>query len=94
MGPGDDPFGHRSAVPHFDKASHERTHRRQDRRRWEREKRALGDDGVEFEPQISVAAHFLVVAAILAATVLVPALYLRLVRSGRREKKQSDYRQS
>jgi hypothetical protein len=83
MGLGEDPFGHHHEVPHFDKASHTRTHQRQDRRRWERARRAVDEDGVEFEPQTSLAAHFLIVASILAATAVVPAVYLQVVRSAR-----------
>ncbi|KHN95074.1 Glycoside hydrolase, family 47 [Metarhizium album ARSEF 1941] len=72
-------------VPHFDKRAHARTHRRQDERRWER-RRALGDDDVEFEPQTSLAGHFLIVVGILAATMLAPLVYLQFVRLGRRKK--------
>ncbi|KEY73718.1 hypothetical protein S7711_06294 [Stachybotrys chartarum IBT 7711] len=86
MGPGDDPFGHRDDVPHFDKASHMRTHQRQDERRWRRQKRAFGDDDIEFEPQMSLAVHFLIVAGILGATFLLPFAYLQIVRSNRRKK--------
>lgn len=86
MGPGDDPYGHREEVPHFDKESHTRTHQRQDRRRWQRNRRAVGDDDVEFEPQMSLAGHFLVVAGILGATFLAPLVYLQFMRLGRKKK--------
>jgi curved DNA-binding protein CbpA len=33
MGPGQDPFGHRDEVPHFDQEGHTKTHRREDQRR-------------------------------------------------------------
>ncbi|KAM0483602.1 hypothetical protein ACHAPX_002093 [Trichoderma viride] len=89
MGPGSDPFHHRDEhVPHFDKAGHTRTHERQDHRRWQRQKRAVGDDDIEFEPQTSLAGHFLIVAGILAATFLAPAVYLQFMRLGRQKKER------
>ncbi|RFU74053.1 endoplasmic reticulum mannosyl-oligosaccharide 1,2-alpha-mannosidase [Trichoderma arundinaceum] len=89
MGPGSDPFKHRDEhVPHFDKAGHTRTHERQDHRRWQRQKRAVGDDDIEFEPQTSLAGHFLIVAGILAATFLAPAVYLQVMRLGRQKKEK------
>ena len=86
MGPGADPFGHHDDVPHFDRRATEHTQQREDRRRWARERRAFGDDGVEFEPQMSIGAHFVVVLGILAASFIVPMLYLRIVRSNKRNK--------
>ncbi|KAG5988377.1 hypothetical protein E4U43_004764, partial [Claviceps pusilla] len=99
MGPGADPFnfgggggssaGPDSVPPHFDRESHTRTHRREDARREDRGRRrsrALGDDDVEFEPQTSLAGHFLIVAGILGATFLAPLVYLQVRRVGRREK--------
>ncbi|ODA83706.1 hypothetical protein RJ55_02221 [Drechmeria coniospora] len=71
--------------PHFDEQSHARTHQREDRRRWQRQRRAVGDDDVEFEPQTSLAGHFLIVAGILGATFLAPLVYLQFVRWGRRK---------
>lgn len=89
MGPGSDPFHHQDEhVPHFDKAGHTRTHERQDHRRWQRQKRAVGDDDIEFEPQTSLAGHFLIVAGILAATFLAPAVYLQFMRLGRQKKER------
>jgi hypothetical protein len=89
MGPGSDPFKNRDEhVPHFDKAGHTRTHERQDHRRWQRQKRAVGDDDIEFEPQTSLAGHFLIVAGILAATFLAPAVYLQFMRLGRQKKEK------
>lgn len=89
MGPGSDPFKHRDEhVPHFDQAGHRRTHEREDHRRWQRQKRAVGDDGIEFEPQTSLAGHFLIVAGILAATFLAPAVYLQFMRLGRQKKEK------
>lgn len=85
MGPGDSPYGHSEDVPHFDKEGHTRTHKRQDQRRWQRAQRAMGDDNVEFEPQMSISAHFLVVSAILAVTVVTPMIYLNIVSSGRKK---------
>lgn len=86
MGPGSDPFGHHDDVPHFDREATQRTQQREDQRRWQRGKRAVGDDGVEFEPQMSLGAHFLVVLGILATSFIVPVVYLRFVRSARRRR--------
>lgn len=86
MGPGSSPFGHadHGPPPHFDPRAHARTHENQDRRRWQRSRRAVGDDDVEFEPQTSIAGHFLIVAGILGATFLAPVVYLQFRRLGRR----------
>ncbi|KAL7802108.1 hypothetical protein V8C44DRAFT_309974 [Trichoderma aethiopicum] len=91
MGPGSSPFRHdddRDVPPHWDRAGHTRTHEHQDRRRWQRQRRAVGDDGIEFEPQTSLAGHFLIVAGILAATFVAPAVYLQFMRLGRRKKEE------
>lgn len=90
MGPGGDPFGHRDDVPHFDRRATEHTQQREDQRRWQREKRAVGDDGVEFEPQMSLGAHFVVILGILATSFIVPMVYLRLVRNGKKKKKEAN----
>ncbi|OAA37934.1 DnaJ domain protein [Beauveria brongniartii RCEF 3172] len=70
---------------HFDKEAHRRTHEKEDRRRWARRRRALDEEGVEFEPQTSLGAHFAIVLGILGATVLVPVWYWNTV-SGKRRK--------
>ena len=88
MGPGSSPFHHAddTAAPHFDREGHTRTHQREDRRRWQRARRAYGDDDIEFEPQTSLAGHFLIVAGILGATFLAPFVYLQFMRLERRKK--------
>ncbi|KJZ78632.1 hypothetical protein HIM_02023 [Hirsutella minnesotensis 3608] len=89
MGPGSSPFHHPDlSTPHFDKDSHTRTHKNQDRRRWQRSRRAMGDDDVEFEPQTSVAVHFLIVSCILGATILTPFVYLQMTSFGKRKKER------
>ncbi|KAM3507463.1 hypothetical protein MY11210_007130 [Beauveria gryllotalpidicola] len=70
---------------HFDKEAHRRTHEKEDRRRRARRRRALDEEGVEFEPQTSLGAHFAIVLGILGATVLVPVWYWNTV-SGKRRK--------
>jgi hypothetical protein len=90
MGPGSDPFSHTYAsdIPHFNQASHKRTHEREDvRRQWRQRykaKRAWGDDDVEFEPQTSLVGHFAIVSGILAVTFLAPFLYLKVVGERKR----------
>ncbi|KAH6899795.1 hypothetical protein B0T10DRAFT_468750 [Thelonectria olida] len=88
MGVGEDPFGHQEEVPHFDKQGHTRTHTREDRRRWARERRAFGDDNIEFEPQTSIAGHFFIISGILVATLLAPLVYLQVMRLGRKTPKE------
>ncbi|PNY26379.1 Chaperone protein DnaJ [Tolypocladium capitatum] len=90
MGPGPSPFhdADAAAAPHFDREGHARTHQREDRRRWQRARRAVGDDDVEFEPQTSLAGHFLIVASILGVTFLAPFVYLQFMRLGRRKKER------
>ncbi|TLS24117.1 hypothetical protein PpBr36_08172 [Pyricularia pennisetigena] len=62
-------------VPHFDHESHERTHRRMDRRK---------ASSMEFEPSIgshdSFMGGFIVVSAVLAVALAVPALFFSLKR--------------
>lgn len=86
MGPGSQPFGRNDDVPHFDSVGHERTQKREDERRWQRGRRAVGDDDVEFEPQMSLGAHFLVVVGLIAVSFAVPAMYIRWARSNRKKK--------
>ncbi|KAH8699798.1 hypothetical protein BGZ61DRAFT_477764 [Ilyonectria robusta] len=88
MGPGDDPFGHQEEVPHFDKHGHTRTHQREDRRRWQRDRRAVGDDDIEFEPQTSMAGHFFIISGILATTILAPLVYIQFMQLGRKSKER------
>ncbi|KAF5026194.1 hypothetical protein F66182_1758 [Fusarium sp. NRRL 66182] len=87
MGPGDDPFGHQNDVPHFDRAGHTRTHRREDQRRKDRRyKRAVGDDDIEFEAQTTITGHFFIISGILIATIMAPLVYIQLMRFGRQKK--------
>lgn len=86
MGPGDDPFGHQGDVPHFDRASHHKTQKREDDRRWQRTHRAVDEDDVEFEPQMSMGAHFIVIIMLLGVSFVVPALYLQFGRTGKKKR--------
>lgn len=87
MGPGDDPFGHHQDVPHFDRAGNLKTQRKEDDRRWQRAHRAVDDDNMEFEPQMSQGAHFMVVMTLILVSFVVPTVYLQF---GRSSKKKSD----
>ncbi|KAI1341361.1 hypothetical protein F5Y15DRAFT_413893 [Xylariaceae sp. FL0016] len=70
MGPGQDPFGHRDDVPHFDKEGHERTGRHIDRRRVHR---AQADgQNVNIEPERGAAGMFFVVSGVLMMSFMVP----------------------
>ncbi|GAB1315124.1 hypothetical protein MFIFM68171_05334 [Madurella fahalii] len=66
MGPGQDPYGHRDDVPHFDREAHERAQRRGDERRAER---MAERKGVRLEPEPGAMAGFWAVAGILAVVV-------------------------
>ncbi|KAL7622880.1 hypothetical protein AAE478_006559 [Parahypoxylon ruwenzoriense] len=77
MGPGQAPFARGSEVPHFDRASHERTGRRSDRRRAAR--RAATDD---IEPERGMAGMFFVIGGVLALSILGPLVISRLWRGG------------
>lgn len=85
MGPGSDPFGHHDDVPHFDRAGNLRTQKREDHRRWQRSHRAVDEDNVEFEPQMSQGAHFVVVIVLLAISFAAPAVYLQFGRTGKKK---------
>ncbi|PHH62323.1 hypothetical protein CDD81_7243 [Ophiocordyceps australis] len=88
MGPGCSPFHHadEAGTPHFDFASHTRTHRRQDQWRSQRSRRALDDDSIDFEPQTGLGVHFLIVTGILTTSFLAHAIYLQYMRTTRRSK--------
>ncbi|KAH8671191.1 hypothetical protein BX600DRAFT_548217 [Xylariales sp. PMI_506] len=83
MGPGQDPFGHRDDVPHFDKEGHERTGRRTEARM--RARRSEG--GSTFEPDQGMAGMFFVIGGILAMSFLVPLAVTRLWKGQPGEKK-------
>ncbi|WKT44524.1 Glycoside hydrolase family 47 [Fusarium oxysporum f. sp. vasinfectum] len=90
MGPGDDPFGHQNDVPHFDKAGHTRTHRREDQRRKDRrQRRAMGDDDIGFEHQATITGHFIIISGILATAILAPLVYIQFMSIGQRKKNKS-----
>ncbi|CVL11443.1 uncharacterized protein FPRN_07853 [Fusarium proliferatum] len=90
MGPGDDPFGHQNDVPHFDKAGHTRTHRREDQRRKDRRQRsAMGDDDIGFEAQTTTTGHFIIISGILATAILAPLIYIQFMSIGQRKKNKT-----
>ncbi|KAL2019707.1 hypothetical protein VTK56DRAFT_9244 [Thermocarpiscus australiensis] len=68
MGPGQDPFGHREDVPHFDRVAHERAQRRADELR---ARRMAERRGVRIDPEPGTTG-FLGVTAILAVVVMAP----------------------
>ncbi|GAW16301.1 hypothetical protein ANO14919_057260 [Xylariales sp. No.14919] len=73
MGPGQDPFGHRDDVPHFDKEGHQRTGRNIDRlreARWESTNQSR--HRVTTEPERSVTAMFFVIGSALLLSFLGP----------------------
>lgn len=69
MGPGQDPYGHRDKVPHFDHDAHERTQRRGDERRARRmEGRGYGGDDSGY----GLTANFAVIMGILVLAIVFP----------------------
>ncbi|KAI0506277.1 DnaJ-domain-containing protein [Xylaria bambusicola] len=94
MGPGQDPFGHRDSVPHFDKEGHERTGRHSDRRRearWAAAERRQGipvDDG----PERGALGMFFVIGGVLLFSMLGPVFISRIwnnARSGSPKERKS-----
>ncbi|KAI1424137.1 hypothetical protein F5Y12DRAFT_472818 [Xylaria sp. FL1777] len=89
MGPGQDPFGHRDDVPHFDKESHQRTGRHSDRRREARQ--ATTDrsrQSVDIEPERGVAGMFFVIGSVLLISCLGPLFISRLLYGSARKPKE------
>lgn len=90
MGPGQDPFGHRDDVPHFDKEGHQRTGRHNDRRREAR--RAAWEHGqqrVTVEPERGVAGMFFAISGVLLLSFVGPLAISRLwVGSGPKRKEK------
>ncbi len=70
MGPGQHPFGHRNAVPHFDKVAHERTHRRGDERRAKRRAAAKAGRPVGLDDG-SLITSFVIISGVMVSAFLV-----------------------
>lgn len=77
MGPGQSPFGHGTAVPHFDREAHERTGRHIDRRRAARRAHA---DEVGVEAERGMAGMFFVIGGVLMVSILGPFAISRIWR--------------
>ncbi|KAI2618224.1 DnaJ-domain-containing protein [Hypoxylon sp. NC1633] len=99
MGPGQTPFRDPSAreVPHFDRASHERTGRHSDRRRATRQAAAqpYGQTGVgvgDVEPQRGMAGMFFVIGGVLVLSVLGPFVISLMWGSSPVDSKQEERR--
>lgn len=85
MGPGQHPFRDENHVPHFDNASHKRTHQKQDQRRASRrmpDEPSIGTGGD------SPVAFVVIVSVILVVASLVPLLFAPRETPKRRPKKQ------
>jgi hypothetical protein len=83
MGPGQDPFGHRDDVPHFDQESHARTHQREDLRRAWRARGVKDPAG----PPGGLFSGFFVVSGVLAVGILIPILFSGVF--GKRDRKKA-----
>lgn len=79
MGPGQDPFGHRHDVPHFDREGHERTQRRMEEHRTRSWRTRMGDGGerIEYEPERGPTGMFIVISGVLIMSFLGPYLFSR-----------------
>ncbi|KAI2627333.1 DnaJ-domain-containing protein [Hypomontagnella submonticulosa] len=92
MGPGQSPFGPGGAeeVPHFDRASHERTGRQIDRRRAARQATVDGH-AVGIEPERGTAGMFFVIGGVLVLSVMAPVVVGKLWRgNGSGDDKKSE----
>ncbi|KAI0434373.1 hypothetical protein F5Y09DRAFT_296092 [Xylaria sp. FL1042] len=90
MGPGQDPFGHRDDVPHFDKESHQRTGRHSDRRREARWAASMSESGqrVTIEPEKGVTGMFFAISGVLLLSFLGPFLMSQLWTGSARKPKE------
>ncbi len=78
MGPGQRPFQYRrdDDIPsHWDRAAHERTHRRQEERRARR--KAAAREFIPFRADPNAMTNFLIVTGIVMAAMLGPILLMR-----------------
>ncbi|KAI0393269.1 hypothetical protein F5Y17DRAFT_314501 [Xylariaceae sp. FL0594] len=83
MGPGQDPFKgtFHGSIPHFDKASHERTGRNHEQRRAEARRSGPQDERghrIEVEPERGVAGMFFAIGGVLMLSFAVPFFLGRL----------------
>ncbi|KAI0544651.1 DnaJ-domain-containing protein [Xylaria curta] len=92
MGPGQDPFGHREDVPHFDKEGHQRTGRHSDKRREARRAAAVNEDGqrVAIEPERGVAGMFFAIGGVLLLSFVVPYVASQIWFGAARKPKEKD----
>ncbi|TRX93448.1 hypothetical protein FHL15_005723 [Xylaria flabelliformis] len=92
MGPGQDPFGHRDDVPHFDKEGHQRTGRHSDKRREARRAATTNDDGkrVAIEPERGVAGMFFAIGGVLLLSFVVPFVISQIWYGAARKPKEKD----
>ncbi|KAI1735415.1 DnaJ-domain-containing protein [Xylaria scruposa] len=92
MGPGQDPFGHREDVPHFDKEGHQRTGRHSDKRREARRAATVNDDGqrVAIEPERGVAGMFFAIGGVLLLSFVVPYVVSQIWFGAARKPKEKD----
>jgi curved DNA-binding protein CbpA len=88
MGPGQDPFGHRESVPHFDKEGHERTGRKAAERRMRR----MRSDGreIDMDSERGQGGMFFVIGGVLVFSCLAPLAVSRLWMAGGQEKRDWD----
>lgn len=75
MGPGQDPFGHRGDVPHFDRESHEKTQRNTEEHRTRSWRMRMGGrDRIEIETDRGPTGMFFVIGGVLLISFMGPYL--------------------
>ncbi|KAM0809099.1 putative J domain-containing protein [Seiridium cardinale] len=91
MGPGQDPFGHRHDVPHFDREGHERTqrHTEEHRTRSWRMRMGGGYDRAEVEAEKGATGMFFVIGGVIMLSFLGPLIFSRawMDNKGKKRKK-------
>ncbi|ETS82082.1 hypothetical protein PFICI_07084 [Pestalotiopsis fici W106-1] len=78
MGPGQDPFGHRGDVPHFDRESHEKTQRNTEEHRTRSWRLRMGGrDRIEIETDRGPTGMFFVIGGVLLISFMGPYFFSR-----------------
>ncbi|KAH6655673.1 hypothetical protein BKA67DRAFT_245387 [Truncatella angustata] len=94
MGPGQDPFGHREDVPHFDREGHERTGRRTEEHRTRSWHTRMGGGGerVDVERDGGATGMFFVISGVLMLSFLGPLIWSRAWNSNKTKTNRSPAR--
>jgi len=83
MGHGQNPFGHTTEVPHFDREGHFRTHTNHERRQ---RQRRMSESFIPLEPGPSTLSNFLFVTGIVSLGILIPSFIFERLRRDKKDK--------